>query len=58
VQTDGHYITQGPLQFVGPAAPRAVADKEDAVEKKSDTLAAGKTTTPLVVLPPVRPSKN
>ncbi|XP_072235973.1 uncharacterized protein [Leuresthes tenuis] len=39
MQTDGHYITQGPLQLVGPAAPRAVADQKD-VEKKSDTLAA------------------
>ncbi|KAM4593529.1 uncharacterized protein PAE49_008123 [Odontesthes bonariensis] len=37
METGGHYITQGPLRFVGPAAPRAV---EDAVEKKGDTLAA------------------
>ncbi|XP_070766241.1 scavenger receptor cysteine-rich domain-containing protein DMBT1-like [Enoplosus armatus] len=47
-ETVSHYITQGPLQFVGQAVPSAAVDDIDVGVKKSDTPAA-------VIPPPVSP---
>ncbi|XP_069575859.1 uncharacterized protein [Brachyistius frenatus] len=40
-ETSTHYITQGPLQFIGPAGPNAAKDERDAAMKESESLAAG-----------------
>ncbi|XP_068584832.1 uncharacterized protein [Cebidichthys violaceus] len=48
-ETVGHYISQGPLRFVGQAVPNAAVDDDSLVIKKSDPSAA-------VNLPPVYPN--
>lgn len=42
-ETVGHYITQGPLRFVGPAVPNAAMDdnSNNVVMEKSDSPIAG-----------------
>ncbi|XP_041835172.1 uncharacterized protein LOC121635843 [Melanotaenia boesemani] len=47
-ETSSHYITQGPLQFVGPSAAMAAEEEGDVVEKKSGMPAT-------VNFPPVFP---